>query len=73
MTTGKTIASTRRMFVDTRDNSVHEHHQMVNTEISLIIFFATEDGEALYSQQKQDQKLTKAQIISSSLQNSGSN
>ena len=27
---------------------------MVNTEIRLIIFFAAEDGEALYSQQKQD-------------------
>ena len=27
---------------------------MVNTEIRLITFFATEDGEALYSQQKQD-------------------
>ena len=26
---------------------VHGHHQMVNTEIRLIIFFATEDGEAL--------------------------
>ena len=26
------------------------HHQMVNTEIRLIIFFATEDGKALYSQ-----------------------
>ena len=26
---------------------------MVNTEIRLIIFFAAEDGEALYSQQKQ--------------------
>ena len=25
---------------------------MVNTEIQLIIFFAAEDGEALYSQQK---------------------
>ena len=25
---------------------------MVNTEIRLIIFFAAEDGEALYSQQK---------------------
>ena len=25
---------------------------MVNTEIKLIIFFAIEDGEALYSQQK---------------------
>ena len=31
---------------------------MVNTEIRLIIFFATKDGEALYSQQKQDQELT---------------
>ena len=27
---------------------------MVNTEIRLIIFFAPKDGEALYSQQKQD-------------------
>ena len=29
-----------------------------NTEIRLIIFFAAEDGEALHSQQKQDQELT---------------
>ena len=28
------------------------HHQMVNTKIRLIIFFAAKDGEALYSQQK---------------------
>ena len=28
------------------------HHQMVNTEIRLIIFFAAKDGDALYSQQK---------------------
>ena len=34
---------------------------MVNTEIRLIIFFAAEGGEALYSQQKQDQVLTVAQ------------
>ena len=33
---------------------------MVNTEIRLIIFLATEDGEALYSKQKQDQELTVA-------------
>ena len=33
---------------------------MVNTEISLIIFFAVEDGESLYSQQKQDQELSVA-------------
>ena len=31
---------------------------MVNTEIRLIIFFAAKDGEALYSQQKQDGELT---------------
>ena len=35
---------------------------MVNTEIRLIIFFAAKDGEALYSQQKQDWELTVAQI-----------
>ena len=36
---------------------------MVNIEIRLIIFFAAKDGEALYSQQKQDWKLTVAQIM----------
>ena len=33
----------------TTQDSTHGHHQMVNTEIRLIIFFAIEDGEALYS------------------------
>ena len=46
---------------------------MVNTEIRLIVFFATKDGEALYSQQKQDQDLTGAQIMNTSLQNSDLN
>ena len=46
---------------------------MVNTEIKLITFFAAEDGEAVYSQQKQDLELTVAQIISFSYQNSGLN
>ena len=36
----------------TRYDSTHGHHQMVNTEIRLIILFAAKDGEALYSQQK---------------------
>ena len=40
---------------------------MVNTEIRLIIFFTAKDGEALYSQQKQDQELTVAQIMNSLL------
>ena len=58
---------------DTREDSTHGHHQIVNTEIRLIIFFAAKDGEALYSQQKQDQQLTVAQIMNSCLQNSDLN
>ena len=38
---------------------------MVNTEIRLIMFFAAKDGEALYSQQKQDQELIVAQTMNS--------
>ena len=39
---------------------------MVTTKIRLIIFFAADDGEALYSQQKQNWELTVAQIMNSS-------
>ena len=39
----------------------------VNIEIRLITFFATKDGEAPYSQQKQDWELTVAQIMKSLL------
>ena len=46
---------------------------MVNIEIRLIMFFAAKDGEALYSQQKQDQELTVTQIMNSSLPNSDLN
>ena len=45
-------------------------HQMVNTEIRLIIFFAAKDGVALYTQQKQHPELTMAQIMNSLLPNS---
>ena len=41
--------------------------------LKLIIFFVAEDGEALYSQQKQDWELTVAQIMNSLLQNSDLN
>ena len=37
---------------NTREDSTHGHHQMVNTKIRLIIFFAAKYVEALYSQQK---------------------
>jgi len=43
---------------------------MINTKIRLIIFFAVEDGEALYSQQKQDREQTVAQMMNSLLPNS---
>ena len=43
---------------------------MVNTEIRLIIFIVAEDGEALYSQQKQNEELTVSQIMSFLMQNS---
>ena len=46
---------------------------MVNTKIRLIIFFAAKDREALYSQQKQDQELTVAEIMNSLLPNSDLN
>ena len=46
---------------------------MVNTEIKLITFFVVEDGEAVYSQQKQDLELIVAEIFSFSWQNSGLN
>ena len=46
---------------------------MANTEIRLIIVFAAKDGEALYSQQKQDWELTVAQIMNSLLSNSDLN
>ena len=57
-------------FKNIREGSTHGHHQMVNPEIRLIILFAAKDGEALYSEQKQDWELTVAQIMNSLLSNS---
>ena len=59
---------------NTRADSTHGHHQMVNTEIRLIISFAAKDGEAPSSQKKKkDQELTVVQINNSLLPNSGLN
>ena len=55
------IANT--LFQHTREDSTHGHHQMVNTEIRLII----------YRQQKQNQEQTVAQIMNSLLPNSDLN
>ena len=65
------IANT--LFQQHKRRSTNGHHQMVNIEIRLIIFFAAKDGEALDSQQKQDQELTVAQIMNSLLPNSDLN
>ena len=46
---------------------------MVNSEIRLIISFAAKDGDALYSQQKQDQELTVTHNMNSLLPNSDLN
>ena len=50
-----------------RDDCTCGHHQIVGTEIRLIMFFAAKDREAVYSQQKQDWELTVAQIMNSLL------
>ena len=57
----------RRLYTWTSPDGQHQN------EIRLIIFSVAKDGEALYSQQKQDQKLTVAQIMNSLLPNSDSN
>ena len=58
-------------------NTLFQKHKrrlhMANTKIRLIIFFAAKDGQALYSQQKQDWELTVAQIMNSLLPNSDLN
>ena len=58
-----TIFHSKYPLPTTQEKTTYRHHQMVNTEIRLIIFFAAKDGEALYSQQKQYQELTVAQIM----------
>ena len=55
----------RRLYTWTSPDSQHQNQ--------IIIFFAAKDGEALYSQQKQDQELTVAQIMNSLLPNSDLN
>ena len=61
----RTSSSSQTLFSNnTRGDSTHGHHQMGNTKIRLIMFSAAKDGEALYSQQKQDLEPIVALIIS---------
>ena len=55
----------RRLYTWTSPDGQHQNQ--------IDIFFAAKDGEALYSQQKQDRELTVAQIMNSLLPNSDSN
>ena len=57
----------------TQEKTTQGYHQMFKIEIRLILFFAAKDGEALYSQQKQDWELTVAHIMNSLLPNSDLN
>ena len=41
------IAEEGREVKSKRDDSTHGHHQMVNAEIRLIIFFGAKDGETI--------------------------
>ena len=71
------LVTANTLFQQHKKNSTHGHHQMANTKIRLIIilqsFFAPKDGDRLYSQQKQNQELTVAQILNSLLPNSDLN
>ena len=55
----------RRLYTWTSPDGKHQNR--------LIRFFAAKDGEAVYSQQKQDQELTVAQIMNSLFPNSDLN
>ena len=68
-----TLVITNTLFQQHKKDSIHGYHQMVDIEIRLILFFAAKDGEALYRQQKQNQKLTVSEIMNSLLPNSDLN
>ena len=62
------LPTTQATALFARVHEQHGHHQMVNTEIKLVILFAAQDGAVPYYQKKQDQELTVAQIMNSLLQ-----
>ena len=65
-----TLVITNTLSNNTGEDATQGHQQTVNAKIRLIIFFAAKDGEALYSQQKEEQELTVAQTMNSLLPNS---
>ena len=69
---GMSLGKLRELVID-REAWHAVLHGVAKIWTILIIFSAAKDGEALYSQQKQDQELTVAQIMNSLLPNSDSN
>ena len=57
----------------TQEMTLNGHHQMVTPKSDWLYSFAAKEGEALYSQQKEDQELTVAQFMTSLLPNSDLN
>ena len=57
----------------TEETTLHMYITRWSIPKSVLVFFAAKEGEALYSQQKQDQELTVAQIMNSLLPNSDLN
>ena len=57
----------KQPLLTTQEKTTHGHHQMANTKIRLILFFAAKDGEALYSLKKQDGERIVAQMMTSDL------
>ena len=61
------------LYKENPKDSTRKLLEIINTKIRWIIIFEAKDGEALYSQQKQDWKLTVAQIMNFLLPNSDLN
>ena len=70
---GNALVTTNTLFQKHKRRLYTWTPPVVNSEIRLIIFFASKDGGTLYSQQNQDQELTVAQIMNSLLPNSDLN
>ena len=49
---GNALVIANTLFQHTREDYIHGHLQMANSEIRLIVFFAAKNGKALYSQEK---------------------
>ena len=58
------------LYKENPKDSTRKLLEIINTKIRWIIIFEAKDGEALYSQQKQDWEKTVAQIMNSLLANS---